>query len=513
MSWNDVVMGVRERLPQFNDYLLIDYRKEQVNSSPEFMDKVFKESVRTIQTRAPLNYLGYRILRPDEQVAYVLGSPTSKDKINIQRSELQLCEFRFEFEGIEKKVYLFLPYLWNNMIIINDTEYCVLNNIIDKLIVRITEGVIVKVMKQPINFWRNKHYTYKSMDGTEYRDILVTVKAFGGKKKTNIDITVVLYLLAEYGFSRAMEMLSIGNVSFTDAVAQDDEEYSYFEVKEGIYLRTLTDDLETVPFRRVIACVLYSLRNFADYIYSAEDVYPCTTYRMILGKCLHGKEYNGLLAEGHCESHLESLRTYLDEITKNRLYQERRMKCENIFDLFVYVFYNIDDWLVGYRPNDLFEKRLGGVDTLLSHMVVEVNNKFYDTMSKHKQIKEQQIGKALKINDKAIAKIYNSQGVQSKPSAYNDNELFSMLIKKIRPLSSALNAKAKSAGNTITSKEHQFSPSMLAIESVWSISSSNPGISGDINPFAVIDENGRFVKEQMPWFKEIASLQKYLVQV
>lgn len=512
MGWNDVVAGVREQLPQFNDYLLMGFRKEQVDSSPEFMDKVFKESVRTIQTRAQLNYLGYRVVRPEEQVEYLLGSPTSKDKINIQRSELQLCEYLFEFEGEQLKVYLFLPYLCRNLIVINDTEYNVLNLIIDKLIVRTTDGVIVKVMKQPINFWRNKHFSFKSVNGDEYRDVLVTTKAFGGRKKTSIDITIVLYLMAEYGFEQAMRKLSVQNVSFTDAVSQDDEEYSYFEVKENIYLKTLTDDMESVSHRRVVAAILYSLKYFTDDIYAAEDVYQCFTYRMILGKCLHGRNYNRLLAEGHCESHLESLRTYLDEITKNRLYSERRIECKNIFDLFVYVFYNIDDWLVSYRPNDLFEKRLGGVDTLLSHMVEMVNNQFYNIMSKNKQLKRQQISKAMRFNVMGISNIYDSPGVRSKPSAYNDNELFSVLIKKERPLTSANANKAK-PGNTITSKEHQFSPSMLAIESVWSISSSNPGISGDINPFAVIDENGRFLKDKMPWYKEIESIQKYLVQV
>ena len=39
-------------------------------------------------------------------------------------------------------------------------------------------------------------------------------------------------------------------------------------------------------------------------------------------------------------------------------------------------------------------------------------------------------------------------------------------------------------------KEHQFSPSFVAIESILSISTSNPGVAGDINPFAQIDEDG-----------------------
>lgn len=512
MGWDKVVAEVKHQLPQFNDDLLINFRKTQVNSAPEFMDKVFSESVRTIQNRAPLNYIGYRILKPDEQAAFVLGSTTSKDRVNIQRSELQLCEYVFEFEGERIPVYLFLPYLFNNKIVINDTEYCVLNNIIDRLIVRITEGVIVKVMKQPINFWRNKRYSYKSVDGVEYHDTLITVKAYGGKKTSNIDVTVVLYLLAEYGFEQAMRMLSVSSISFVDVPVPDDEVYSYFKIDDGIYLKTSSEDMLNTPYRRIVASILYSLTNFTDCILSLADTYQPEIYRMILGKCHHGKDYKATLAAGHCESHLESLRTYLDEITKNKFYLEKRIPIENIFQLFVYVFYNIDDWLVGYSPNDLFEKRLGGIDSLLMHMVEMINNKFYATIQKNKQLKIKQIRKTLKFNPMAIANIYKSQGVQSKPSVYNDNELFSMLIKRVRPLSSSKSSRSKS-GNLIQSKEHQFNPSFIAIESAWAISSSSPGISGDMNPFAVIDESGRFRKDLMPWYKYIESLSKYLVQI
>ena len=48
-------------------------------------------------------------------------------------------------------------------------------------------------------------------------------------------------------------------------------------------------------------------------------------------------------------------------------------------------------------------------------------------------------------------------------------------------------------------KEHQFSPSFVANESILSISTSNPGVAGDINPFAQIDEDGCFDESKMPW--------------
>jgi hypothetical protein len=63
----------------------------------------------------------------------------------------------------------------------------------------------------------------------------------------------------------------------------------------------------------------------------------------------------------------------------------------------------------------------------------------------------------------------------------------------------------------ITAKEHQFHSSFIAIESALAISSSSPGVTGDINPFAAINSMGYFVKEQMPWYQEIEGLDQYLV--
>lgn len=56
----------------------------------------------------------------------------------------------------------------------------------------------------------------------------------------------------------------------------------------------------------------------------------------------------------------------------------------------------------------------------------------------------------------------------------------------------------KNSSTTINHKEHQFSPSFVATESILSISTSNPGVAGDINPFAQIDEDGCFDESKMP---------------
>ena len=509
MGWNQIVGEVRQQLPQFNNNLLIDYHKQQINSAPEFMDVVFRESVRSLAVKVPVEYVGYRIVQPQQQVQYLLGSAISKDKVNIKRSELQLVEYDFMFEETKIPVYLYLPYLYNNVITIDDTQYAVLNSIIDKFIVRTADEIIMHVMKLVIKFWRNKKYSFKDVDGNEFHEVLVTVVAIHSPKKTSLEMTIVLYLMAEYGFREAMRRLS-ADLSFVDHAVANDETSAYFLIVDGMYLKASRSQLSSVSYRRTIASILYAVCNFKDCIASIADLYSEELYKTILGKIWHGRDYKSALAADHCENHLESAKSFLDAITARRLFDEKHIVCNDIFDLFTYVFFNIDDWLVGYAPNDLFEKRLGGIESLMENEVSQINNKFYKSIARYKQMRLKEVDKTLKFNPMMIRSIHKLNCVQANPSSYNDNILFSILIQKKRPISG--NKRSSKGANTIQSKEHQFSPTFLAIESVWSISSSAPGVSGDINPFAVVDSNGKFLKDEMPWYKDIEDIQKYIAQ-
>ena len=513
MSWDDCVASVRADLPQFNNKLLIDYPKAQINSAPEFMDNVFKESVRFLAINVPVEYKGYRILRPQEQIQYLLGSSIMKHKVNIRKSELQLVEYKFVSEGREIDVHLYLPYLYNNVITIDDTKYAPLNNIIDKFIVRSQNKIIIRVMKIVMQFWRNKQYRFRDVDGENYNEVLVTVVAINNhRKKSSFEWTVVLYLLAEFGFKEAMRRL-FSDLTFVSEAKLHDEDFQYFEIIEGIYLKATRKRMKSeMTYRRVVAAILYSLLNFKDCIISIQDLYDPFVYRAIFGKIWKGKDCKTALAASHCENHLKSTRIALDETAIKNMYAEKRLMCENTFDLLTHVFFNIDDWLLVYSPNDLFEKRLSGIATLFEKVISVINNKFYKSAN-NKKIGAHKVKETLRFDAMMIRNIYCLKCVQANPSAYNDNELFSKLIKKKRPNSGNEKTGKKKSNNTMHDPAHQFSPSFLAIESIWSISSSAPGVSGDINPYVEIDENGEFLKDKMPWYKDIESIQEFFPRI
>ena len=77
------------------------------------------------------------------------------------------------------------------------------------------------------------------------------------------------------------------------------------------------------------------------------------------------------------------------------------------------------------------------------------------------------------------------------PSQYNDNWLLSVGAKKTRQ-NSSINKNSSKGGSTskTSTPEHRFHPSMAVVESIIAFSSSNPGISGTINPFLEIDSHG-----------------------
>lgn len=514
MSWDKAIGEVKKLLPPFNDYAISGYRKEQVARFPDFVDTVFREAVPLFG--GTLLYHGYRVLSPERRVTYNVDNVLTKGRVNIQQSELELLEFMFEFENQMIPVFIYLPYLYNGAIVINDTRFYIQHAIIERTIFRVTDGVIIKVMRSPLQFWRTEQYAYTTTDGQTFYDAVITVKAHYRKEKSSskpVKTPLVLYLLSQFSFDHVVTKtlgLPVGSVSFVSEAKKNDAQFAYFRCKEGIYLKVERESvLGDTSFRRFVASLLYILQMSKRY--DIADVYDKTFYKVLLGKNLYGAATKEGLAAGHAEGHLESLRTYLDQFTKRNL-ATMRIYCNDVFDLFVSVFFNIDTWLISYSPNDLFEKCIGGADLILMNLVKSIFTRFYDTLKKNKVIQIKNIRSMLKMDPMKILGLNDISSLQASSSLYNDNDLIALMIKKIRQTSTQENATKKN-NNLIQSKEHQFHPSFLAIESALAISSSSPGTAGDLNPYVAIDKNGCFLKDQMPWYQDILPLSKYLVQV
>lgn len=528
MFWDSCLGSLKAKLPKFNDYLLKGYREEQVHQFKTFMDTVFSEAVRLFD--GEIKYLGSHPLNPERRaiVSFSRSGVKSKNKaqFNIQQNELELYEFVFEYEGERISSYIYLPYLYNGALIINGTKYYLQIPLIERVISRTHEGVVIKVLRSPLQFWRSEQLSYRSTTNEMFIDSIVTVKAhYGANNKSKRQRPpLLLYLLANKNFYDVMSDFGYtpDDISFTTSVPDaPDPEYLYFETKNNVYIkarRCLMTEIENIYFRRIVVSLISILRHASRV--NASIVYGVTFYQINLGRHISQDNPPESLAASNAITHLDSLKTYLDEYTRNDL-RKINIDCSNIFELFNTVFICIDKWLFDYQPNDLFGKRVGGVDLILHDVVYQVNNRFYEKSSQNGRrsksgdnrykLNRRTVTGMLSFNPMMINSLRNTDAVRTLNSFYNDNMLTSTMIKKIRQTSSTPRGKKKPKVNPIHAQEHQFHPSMLSIESALAISQSNPGNAGDINPFAVIDKSGYFHKELMPWYKEVEPLNKFLV--
>lgn len=548
MSLREVIDDIDRQLPQFNDKLLLEYNKNLINSCPEYVDRVFRHAVEYINDAlrdlnreqnatiyaAPtayvepttVEYIGHRTMSPLDQVKYEINKGLSKDKVSIERDEKILEEYSFRVNGELYTVALYLPFWINNGLIMNGKTYAVKHVLCDK-IVRIPsgDGIMLRVMRSPLHFWRNEEIVLKDIHGKETSAKYVTVKAHYKNSTNKIykRTPLVLYLLAEYGLVKAMALLGYGGrITLSQTADEDDDVYLYFPVLPDIYVKCEATSFSDISFRRVVASLVYILKLAAPDIedfaqlsggkeYQFAQLFDTPLYVATIGKIIYGQKIAYNQAKGHGESHLASLKTYVDTVSRNEFKRDYNIDIKNIFDLFITVFFNIDNWLADYSPNNLFEKRLGNVDKLLrSSITTTLFNRIYKAV-RGKELKPKNIADALRIPSMKINDIYKDESIATGTEAYNDDMLFNQLCHKLLQARKADGAPAGNDSNTINHKEHQFSPTFVAIESILSISTSNPGVAGDINPFAQIDDDGCFDESKMPWYEQIKGLRDLLV--
>lgn len=488
--------GVEAALPPFEDDTICEYRKNEINRSLEYIDNVWHEAMR--YSKNEIKYLGYTVLSPEHRLDE-LNDPAFKRGYNIQWSELILVRFDFSFENERISVHMHLPYYRDGAITIDDTKYYLQLAIIDKIISRIPNGIIIKVMRSPIKFFRHEQFGYVTTKGKSFIESIITTQIhWKTRKRTKKDpqTALLLYPLGKFGLA---ETLARFGITYDDLcfVEEEDlmvaEDVVFVKIKEKLYLKSKLH-MFTGETGRIIASLIYCLKFYRDA--NIQNVYDTvgTIWKIILGKSIHGHQTPGPLAHNHTEKHFASLSTYLDYLTQHEL-TTIGVCVDDIYDLLIVVFKNIDKWIANYRPNNLYDKKLGVLELILSPIVEAIFNKMYSNPNDQK-LTIKSVRNMLRVPSKKIAALYKCGAIQGA-TIINDNELLTIQGKKIiQPIDaekSGKKGKGKRQANIITDPTYAFDTSQVVIESILSIPASNPGAAGFINPYAKIDNRGNLL--------------------
>ena len=100
MSFDAVVGRISQSLPDFNDYALRGIVTESIDSTPDFIDMVFREGFKYID--ANIQVLPYEIVSPEERVRYELSGEnkikSAKPKLSLNMSHLRLVKYKIKLD-------------------------------------------------------------------------------------------------------------------------------------------------------------------------------------------------------------------------------------------------------------------------------------------------------------------------------------------------------------------------------------------------------------------------------
>jgi len=520
----NIVSKVKEQLPKFNNFLLNDFRKRQINNAIDFISESFKEAVKIIKT-VKVEYLGYRIFTPEERFNIEINENIVNKSVNIKRNELILAGFDFLCNEKKYTVKLYMPYLFEDFLVINNTKYSPHFSFIEKLFSMVKDGISIKVTQSPLIFNNRNVSSIKSIDGKEYFDVIMTSKIHRKKSKRSkkeIDQTIIHYLLSKYGFYGTINLFGFTqeDMDFVENV-DDNEEYEFFQIKApkkkdkkgGIYIKAKKELLKNNEiFKRILVNINYVLSAFKKY--TLENIigpYSADFFRFLLGKIINGRNVHKVMIIEYMNKHFHSLDYYLDNMIKET-FRSEGIILNDIFDLLVYIFKNFDKIQHEFRNNNLYKKKVVVFNIILSKIIIEsIYDNFYRFENNNNTKRENDIKRAFKISPKRINAMYNMKNIRLNSAYYNDNILLSILSHVTKNFSSGINHKKSGKGKSnvnLNSSYNYFHYSIPANESLIGFSSSNPTASCIINPFAQIDENGCFIEGD--YAKELRKMEKFL---
>ena len=122
MSWDKVIAAVADRLPDFNDELLIGYKKRNIDNCKNYLEEVIIAVVDFINKSVHnlhVDYVGYEVKSPIEQLRYASLQNNTKGKYDISVDGVRLVDYKLnvtytnDFGQVvteEQVVRMYLPY-------------------------------------------------------------------------------------------------------------------------------------------------------------------------------------------------------------------------------------------------------------------------------------------------------------------------------------------------------------------------------------------------------------------
>ena len=520
MTFDEILKNVAKVMPPFNRTALKDFVKDNIDNSPEFPALVLKEGFKFVNS--DVEFVDYEILNPEERVKFELKSARSKTtrvKIPLTVTHMRLVRYRVRFGEHYLYTNIYAPYMFNDMLHIRDKRSMVRKVILEKTFSRVHErekdGMSISPIRVNITFNRRQPFRITSYITKEfYTHFIVTSRLFHGAISNKIcDATIVHYMLAKFGFVKTLSKFGLNksDISFVDSVGNDTATYEYFAARDfnvnseagpGLFLKVKKVILADHQSLKLVVNLMFVLVHALN-LPTLENVYVedgwnshLSVWKIVLGIITFPDRVEAK-AHSNAESHLKSVDHFIDPLTRSR-FQQFGIVIDDIYDVLVYVFTNIDSFMVNNLVQDLYNSRLDVTNALLVKTYADKIFKNIYALNKKSNITQNDVAIALRFNammfkQPSSTRVGEDTDYLAPPEIIGDNYLFSGGLNKIR-----LGGRA----------EQRLHPSMLVVESIDAFVGKIIGKTGYLNPYVPTDENGAILHPE--YTKQIDEISPYL---
>ena len=176
--------------------------KDLFRGSLEYLDEIFRSSMRELNSNINLTYWGYEEMTP-EQVYEFYFVENKNNAFDIAHSDIYGVYFVFQLNGEYIKRPMFMPYCHDgNIMSLSGTKYIVSPVLSDTVISPKQSEIFVRLLKKKVRFIKNNRNI--CVNSRVERQPFITVNMFSSKTNVgalgDVECPTSIYLLAKFGF-------------------------------------------------------------------------------------------------------------------------------------------------------------------------------------------------------------------------------------------------------------------------------------------------------------------------
>ena len=493
--------------PKMNEKIMEGFCYNRIENAINYIDNFIKYSCSS-KTNTHLKYLGYKVLTPKEEIKFLFNK-TSKVVHDIAENDIYLVKFLFQY-GDEEEIrehYFYLPYMEKgNTIKMSGTRFLVMPVLSDKVVSIGDKIIFINILTAKYSFTRS--YFGVVIDDKFNRVPIINTELYKNQSKkledtTKANTTVMHYLLANYGYSKTMEML-LGFVPkpVYDYAGDDMHVFRSTGIAPQGYIGNkqiykpsgikflVEKEKYTEDVLYCLGNMYYILDNFPDTI-SITELDNKVIWQRLLGEIIHSGNHGLSYLNEKIGAHFNDLNSNFDTITVNKL-RDINIDTANLMELLRVIFKNFNSWIMNSESRSLYGNKTYEVESyILSRLTSRITRIVLDINKEELRVAGNKLES--KVVSKIMDKYFVTRAIFSlkKEKQYvggveysGDHLYFKNTCMVVQQESDFIDMRSPDVN---TSERKKIVASMATVGSILGLSKKNPTPLIRANPYVNVD--------------------------